>query len=147
MMIRVAYKGLWAILSVLCSATCDAGGINWSFIVKEFTADDDSFVVTIEPSGFRTGLPESCKTLTVRGDYAMLYWLFHRGIAPSKEQHIAALSLLRDSFRSRSRVNFGWIGTGVNFKRGDGECTAISRGLTVEDSTSGQAIFSFYKWP
>ena len=133
-------------ITLLVFSRCYAGGESWEFAVTAFTSDDsDKFVVELSPVKKVGSFPGSCTTLTVFGDYASAFWFFKFGSGPSRKEHMAALALVSDAFKSKKPIKFGWIGDGVHVTRGSGACTATSRALMAD--AASDAVYSFFKWP
>jgi hypothetical protein len=129
-------------VALLLSSSCYAGGDGWAFTVTAFASDDsDKYVVELSPLDKISSFPNSCTTLTVSGEYASLFWFFNFGSGPSRTEHKAALALIGDAFKSKTPLQFGWIGDGVNVINRTGACNATSRGLMADDESG--AVFSF----
>lgn len=147
-MMRAAFRATAAGLGFLSFSASYAGGENWTFAITAFTSDgDDKYVMELSPLEKGSSFPVSCATLTITGEYESLFWFFKFGSGPTKAEHKAALELLGDAFKTRTPINFGWIGDGVHTTQRSGACTATSRGLTVDSATTANAIYSYYKWP
>ena len=147
-MIRAILNAIAAGLALLAFSTCYAGGENWRFAVTSFTSDGkDKYVLELTPVDKDNNFPNSCTRLTVVGEYASLFWFFKFGDGPSREEHKVALALLGNAFKSKTQINFGWIGDGIDVTARTGACTARSRGLMAEGAVDGDAVYSYFKWP
>ena len=143
---RATFSGTVAGVALLLPSASYAGGESWTFTVTAFTSDgSDKYVVELSPVDKVSSFPNSCTTLTVAGEYASLFWFFNFGSGPSRTEHEAALALIGDAFKSKTPLQFGWIGDGLNVTNRTGACNATSRGL-MADAASG-AVYSFFKWP
>jgi hypothetical protein len=146
MIMRSLVSTIAAGVALLIFSRCYAGGESWEFVVTAFTSDyNDKFVVELSPVDKASSFPNSCTTLTVAGEYASSFWFLKFGGGPGRREHMAALELMGDAFKSKMPIKFGWIGDGVNVSRRTGACTAISRGLMAD--AASDAVYSYFKWP
>jgi hypothetical protein len=144
---RACIKSLLSSFALLIISPSFAGGESWKFTITAYSTDSkDEFVVELTPVEKGAAFPKSCATLTISGEYASMFWLLRSG-GPSKTDHKAALSMLRSAFSSKTQIEFGWIGDGLEVTSNTGKCVARSRGLMVASAVRSDAVYSYFKWP
>lgn len=147
---------LLSFVFTLFSFPAFAGG-NWQDVrIQKLTLlseTDYVLVVLPEPkeSGSKDPYMGDCKRFEVRGTLQRLkgkqwidrfIWWNIRG-TPTKEEHLAALSYLKQFEGSQKTIHFGWIGRGFEIIDPQNPCIVESRGLRLLDDKP-KSVYSFF---
>lgn len=144
-MANMRRQSLALLLALAVPISAIAGGSFLDVEVKEFvrTSESEYRMIVAPTQRIKRSRPDpymgKCPLLTVIGTYRKVDG------APTREEHIAALSRLESAYKENRNVNFGWMGQGLWVIDAAKPCEVQSRALGIRVGGDGEtAVLSYY---
>lgn len=136
----------------LLAATPGFAGGSWIPVrVESLTMaseTDYTLVVIPEPLNHEDWFLGNCTRFEVRGSFSTLdgepWFIPWHKRKPSREEHMAALVMLKKAKDEKSLINFGWMGTGFKVIDANNPCIVESRGLETMSEKDMTSVVSYF---